>query len=400
MACVDVAHTENIPFIVTATAATSNDSNAPYINGNIFQGHDPTTLYESFITRFYNMFLEPVQWGWYLRRSVSDLMKQKARVGIRSVGLSLDLFWGDSLKLVNNVFGIEPARPMGPLVELVGPIISRTYDPLTDNFRQFLDTHHHVAYIAFGQHGTPTADDVKLILTALLENIEQNTIDGFLWATTTKNFPQSVTTSSNKTYIISDLFNKADGTSDTMLVNWAPQQAVLQHPSVSFFLSHGGVTSLFEGMFSGKRMIIFPFLCDQHANAVAVEHYQLGGRFDYKTPQDQVNELMGKVALDVDGSIQENVNKHKALVQIHSRSGAKRGADFVEEVAFMNKNGKLPHRYEVAREMSFMKARNLDLYFAFISTLAIPTVLAYKIIRFIAPKGTQAILHKEKAKKM
>ncbi|CEP17904.1 hypothetical protein [Parasitella parasitica] len=54
--------------------------------------------------------------------------------------------WKNSLKIVNNVSGFEPFRPHGSLVEMVEPIMSKSYPDLTQEHKQFLDTHDKVAY--------------------------------------------------------------------------------------------------------------------------------------------------------------------------------------------------------------------------------------------------------------
>ncbi|KAF7727162.1 hypothetical protein EC973_007937 [Apophysomyces ossiformis] len=392
VACVDVAYTEKIPFIVTCTAAITSDASAPYVYENTFMGTDPTTLSESFLTRFDNAFIKPLQTLWSIYDRLAKLAEQKSTMGVKMESPQIDLLWKDSVKLVNNLFGFETARALGPLVELVGPIIPRIYDPLTDDLHRFLETHRRIAFVAFGKYGTPRTSDVTLILTALLENIEKKVLDGFIWANPSSPFPPSVTTSSNTTYVTKDILSGPNA----RLLKWVPQQAVLKHDSVTLFVSHGGITSLYESVFAGKRLIVFPFLCDQHANAATVERNQLGARFDPKTPQQTVTQLMRKVVVDEDGVFQDSVNRFKALVQIHSRSGIKRGADLVEEVAFVSKNGKLPHRYEVSREMSFIKARNLDLYAALFLILVTPIVIAVKLVASIYSKNSKTVTHKAK----
>jgi len=53
------------------------------------------------------------------------------------------------------------------------------------------------------------------------------------------------------------------------VTSFAPQRAVLSHPSVFGFLSHGGANSVNEALMMGKPMAIMPFFGDQMAVAVA-----------------------------------------------------------------------------------------------------------------------------------
>ncbi|KAG9012068.1 hypothetical protein FRB93_002211 [Tulasnella sp. JGI-2019a] len=48
-----------------------------------------------------------------------------------------------------------------------------------------------------------------------------------------------------------------------LIVEWAPQQTVLQHPAVSFFLSHCGSGSVHEAIVSAVPLILWPIAYDQ-----------------------------------------------------------------------------------------------------------------------------------------
>ncbi|KAK4396790.1 UDP-glycosyltransferase 72B1 [Sesamum angolense] len=48
---------------------------------------------------------------------------------------------------------------------------------------------------------------------------------------------------------------------------WAPQSAVLAHPSTGAFLSHCGWNSTLESLVHGKPMIAWPLYAEQRMNA-------------------------------------------------------------------------------------------------------------------------------------
>ncbi|KAL9536713.1 hypothetical protein MBANPS3_012425 [Mucor bainieri] len=363
--CYEAAIATDTPYIVTEAFAMSSDTSAPYINNNVLTMRDSTTLELGFMDRFIDMFVKPVKAMMRLLPAVKrcDEKRRKAGCNISSMETAPSVH-RDNLKLVNSLYGIEAARPMGPLVEMVGPIMPRKYDPLTPELKPFLDAHKRIVYIAFGQHATSSQDDKKKILISILESIESGVYDGFLWATRqgSEGFPDSVITQSGTTYNVEQMFDGLH--SHHRFVQWAPQTAVVMHPSVSVFITHGGAGSFYECLYAGKRLAVFPFFGDQFPNAHNVEHNELGVYLDHKLDQEKMSEKVRLVGADIDGVFQKNVNRYKALIQIHSRHGRIRAADLIEEVLFVNKQGKLPYRYEVSRQMSLIKAYNIDLYVA------------------------------------
>ena len=51
-----------------------------------------------------------------------------------------------------------------------------------------------------------------------------------------------------------------------MIVEWAPQEKVLYHPSIACFLSHSGWNSILEGISRGVQFLCWPFFIDQFHN--------------------------------------------------------------------------------------------------------------------------------------
>ncbi|KAI8328225.1 hypothetical protein BD560DRAFT_494410 [Blakeslea trispora] len=165
--CVDAANAVKIPYIITATME---------------------------ITKV----IVPLEFMYHLLSPLKQLNDRKIALGIDAKIMDPSTKWQNALKMVNNIQGFSPARPMGPLVELVGTILPKHYTPLTESLQTYLDAHKRIAYIAFGQMATPCEADVHLILTSLLESIERGYLDGFVWATvnSNSNFPDTITTAS------------------------------------------------------------------------------------------------------------------------------------------------------------------------------------------------------------
>ncbi|KAI6222678.1 UDP-glucuronosyltransferase [Aphelenchoides besseyi] len=80
-------------------------------------------------------------------------------------------------------------------------------------------------------------------------------------------------------------------------VKWAPQAAILNHPTTKVFISHGGLKSLKESICSKTPMIIMPLFAEQAHNAHMFLALKLGRTLNKFTTdeydvQHEVNEIL------------------------------------------------------------------------------------------------------------
>ncbi|KAH8087202.1 UDP-Glycosyltransferase/glycogen phosphorylase [Cristinia sonorae] len=69
---------------------------------------------------------------------------------------------------------------------------------------------------------------------------------------------------------------KVNQSSVGLLSPWSPQQTILSHPVLGWFVTHGGHNSTLEAVSSGVPMICWPFHADQPINAVNLtENHQV-----------------------------------------------------------------------------------------------------------------------------
>ncbi|GAN09882.1 UDP-glucosyl transferase family protein [Mucor ambiguus] len=383
-ACHEAATTLQLPFIITSSGTSGDGTTAPYINNSPINMDHPTTEDETLAERLYNTFIKPIR---FLIKLRSFLYQQHAN--LKSLGIDpvfpADLRHQHCIKLFNSAWGFEFGRPIGPLIEMVGPIVpGKAMQKLTPALESFLSTHKKTAYVAFGQLVKANASDITLILTGLLEAYETKHLDGIIWGTRgidQRLFPQVIVSQSNVTYQVHKFFKRGFATDDDIqFIDWAPQLAILSHPSTQVFVTHGGTGSIQEAYFGGVRLIVYPFFVDQIPNAITVEKFGTGMKLDYRSTQQEATALIANVIEDASGQFQRNVDKFKALTQIKSRHGALRGADVVEEVLFMHENGVLIHRLDAKSRVSWIKAHNLDMYAIVIAAfLLITALLVYAI---------------------
>lgn len=352
------------------------DAAAPYVSRKFFSMKESTTESLPYTRRFYEAFIWPIQAIWHLGPAA-----WKTGLTLQPFGITLyhqEQQWHGALKLVNNLIGFDDARPRGPLVEHVGPIygdhaISETLDAV---MTQFLDTREKVVYMAFGQHAQSSSlDDSTRLLRMLYDNYEDHVLDGFIWSATRGTpLPDTIVSKSGIIYHTND-------TQIGLITSWAPQTAILRHPSVITFVSHGGAMSVFEAAYYGKRMLFCPFFVDQFANAKHFERAGAGHWFSLEhSTVDDMTKALRRVVEDQDGMIQKSMQRYQALVQIHGQHALVRAADLCEEVLFTsNKDGKLAHRIDIAHNLSILKRNNYDLYLGLFALVAILSVLLHRI---------------------
>lgn len=270
--------------------------------------------------------------------------------------------YNDIPKLINNVFGIEIPRKHSPLVHMIKPIMQSSCPPLDADSADFLNSHKNIIYIAFDQNAAPTNKDVQMVMQSLLILLEQGCIDGIIWARFNINqLPETIKTLDME-YTDKDIINHKD----IFFIKWAPQYAILAHPSTSFFISHGGAASMHEALYNRVRLLVYPFYGDQPANARAIERIGIGRRIntmhlnydsnDYKV----FRETLYEVAVDPQNKIQDAIHRFSAL------NSMTRGADIMEESLFASDDqGKQYYRSDEGYEIHWIKRNNLDIYAVF-----------------------------------
>ncbi|KAI8085506.1 hypothetical protein BDF21DRAFT_359667 [Thamnidium elegans] len=367
--CIDAAIISKIPVMITTTLGMFADFDASYINNKVHHSDFRTTQDDSFWTRLYRDYIETPFHINMLSRKVLHAHYFQRKIGLEPITDASAKRYNSIPKLVNNLFGIETARKHSPLMHMIGPILRNSYPALDHDSLEFLNNRKSIVYVAFGQHATPSDQDVKMILQSLLRLFEQKVIDGVIWAHLGKDQIPQIVQTINQEYSFYDIFNHQD----ILLPQWAPQFAILEHPSTSFFISHGGVGSMHESLFNGKRLFVYPMFGDQPGNARAIERIGVGKQIDtlnlkYDSKDyDRFYAKLYTVAVDPQNKIQDTVNRYKAYAQVSASNAVIRGADLMEESLFASDSqGMLYYRYDVGYEIHWVKRYNIDIYALFV----------------------------------
>uniref|UniRef100_A0A803RAZ6 Glycosyltransferase n=1 Tax=Cannabis sativa TaxID=3483 RepID=A0A803RAZ6_CANSA len=85
-----------------------------------------------------------------------------------------------------------------------------------------------------------------------------------------------------------------DQTKDrSLIISWAPQEDVLNHPSIGGFLTHCGWNSILESLTSGVPMICYPYFADQQTNCwFAFNEWGVAVEIESDVKRDQVTNLV------------------------------------------------------------------------------------------------------------
>ena len=161
--------------------------------------------------------------------------------------------------IVPTVIGFEYPRTISPLTSYVGPLLSRSPDPLTAEIKDWLDgkEEQSVVYVSMGSHVSLTREKGEAILNGVfaanysllwsLRQLNQDILDGLV--------------------LDDDL---------THISGWVPQLSVLGHRAIRLAIVHGGMNGIHEALYNEVPVIVLPVNGDQKANAGRVHYSGLG----------------------------------------------------------------------------------------------------------------------------
>ncbi|KAM3438799.1 hypothetical protein MY4824_003101 [Beauveria thailandica] len=294
----------------------------------------------------------------------------------------------DYLCLVNSFFGIEAAKDLPPNVVAVGPILSETFPPLTEQLQRFLASRHRVVYISMGTHVLMPHDRFCHVLRGCMAALDASGIDGVIWAVESKNRsqlnlsePVYMTTpgitgaDADKKFrmaTVGDMLNNVH--SSILFLEFAPQRALLHSSSVAIFVSHTGPASMNEAAFAGVPLISIPVYFDQIQYSMRARDAGVSVSCNKEALKAQditaaIEHIMKDIACQ--GPISINVKRIRAIAQVTSRRKFL-AADLVEETLADWEGREAERNFGVERprgmhlqtadaRMGWFKAHNLDL---------------------------------------
>ena len=379
----------DVPLAVVWPQMPSLMAPASYIPGQPGFQVDATTITSenaSIVSRFRNEFV--------LVRALPALLSwlRWTKRMLRAAGVKHDLppqTKPDYLVLVNSFFGLEVPRDLPPLIAPVGPILSDHYTPLTSDFSAFLATHDRTLFVSLGTHILLTPESLHLLLTALLSALDANLLNGIIWSLpkraiaafdTSLSYPRSDGSLTTATSILDDLDPQV------LIVPFAPQRALLDHPHTVLFLTHGGGSSANEALYHGCPVLSIGYFFDQLANSARLAAAGVGLSLDKSSfsARDIVSAI-DDILTDRTGSYARNVLRMRRIARVAARRGKYRAADLIEEVMYDHElrfvdSSSPSHRPIAVRpmhlqtadaRMSLWRSRNYDMWFVGLTSLGV-----------------------------
>ena len=278
-----------------------------------------------------------------------DCMGSTELHGSRGPGVTLP-------NIVPVAMGYEYPRTLAPLVTYTGPILSTHTEPLTEDIQIWLDSHPKgsVVYISMGSIVFLTQQAARAIVEGL-------SATGYcaVWSLKMKN------------RAILDGLEMND--KKILLLDWAPQVAILRHRSIRMAILHGGMNGVQEALHSGVPVIVLPVFGDQWGNAGRVMHNGLGIVLHH-------NNLTGThiaegIRTIERGNYSETVSKLRKI--FHHAGGVTKAADLVEFYAEFGYDHLIPAyaRYE----WTWIHYFNIDMYGLILAVGCLVVWIVYQV---------------------
>jgi len=286
-------------------------------------------------------------------------------------------FWKRSIIISPWSIGIDLARPLRPLTQLVGfmtspqPALPTDQASLEQNFSK--DDQDHLTYL------NSKTDGVVFCAFGSLAVLTQEWFDDLvagmdLWARTQKG------TNSGGVIAVNDLslktgLNVSNVPNTVQVTGWINQKLFLAHPHTKAFITHGGLGSLGEAIQARVPMLVFPLFFDQPNNAHRLEEAGVALKLHFREESITAAKVASRLQrLTSEPNFAHNLNRQ---YQINERAGGvKKAADLLEDVLLWN--GNVDHLIPVNERVSFVQRTNADLYFLIV-------VLAALLVRNFRP---------------
>lgn len=249
------------------------------------------------------------------------------------------------------------------MVEVGGIQINVKPDPMAQDLQQFLDGagRDGAIFISFGSNlrSSNLRQDKLDAILGMIRGLKQRVI--WKW----------------------DQDEMPNRPSNVFIGKWLPQDAILAHPNLKLFVTHGGLGSISEAMYHGVPIVGIPMFGDQDSNVAQVvkEGWGLSVSFDELTEP-----LLSGVVQEVlrDPKYREQVQGRALLYKDRPMGALETGVYWIEYVI---RHHGAPHLHYQGADLNAFQLALLDVYAFIIGVLYI----VYKAVVLIGRKVKRAL---------
>jgi hypothetical protein len=240
--------------------------------------------------------------------------------------------------LVNSFFDVESARPLPPNIHLIGPHILHAFSPLPDDLCEFMDARKRVVYIESGAAVIVSSKHISEILYSILAAHRDGLLDDAIWdLMLTADNSESLLPTATIDDVLHGIADMRSGKHPIIrLLNKAPQRVILELPSTKLFISHCGISSVYETMYAAVPIIGLSVFTYQDYNAIRMNELN-AGVWTHKTKLNR--DALGKALVQMLSPESETRKKTlisiaqlQRMIHIANRDHTQ-GADLIELVA-------------------------------------------------------------------
>ncbi|KAE9535554.1 hypothetical protein AGLY_007455 [Aphis glycines] len=262
-----------------------------------------------------------------------------------------------SIIFQNSHYVTESPRPLTPNVIYVGGIHLKPAKPIPKDILDFIeDSMHGVIFFTFGS-------TVKV--SSLPEHIEKAFKEALA------DVPQRVLWKYEG--------EMKDKPKNVMTKKWFPQREILLHSKVKLFISHGGMSGVYEAVDAGVPVLGFPMFYDQPRN---IEHLVLAGMaisMDLlSTSKEKLSNAISKLIND------ESYTKNAKIASIQFKDRPmtpQQSVVYWTEYVIRHKGA--PHLKSHALNLTWYQYLLLDVMFVALTFVFLVTFLVYKVLKYI-----------------
>nr|QPA18399.1 UDP-gluconosyltransferase [Trialeurodes vaporariorum] len=215
-----------------------------------------------------------------------------------------------SLVLANSHFSNHYPRPYAPNVVEIGGFHIKTPDELPQDLQTFMDeAADGVILVSFGTNikSHMISEERGKALASFFEGLKARVL--WRWDN------EGVTKDSTK----------------LLVKKWLPQQSILAHPNCILYLTHGGFSSLTEGIYFGVPFVGVPFFVDQHHNVNFIKAIGIGLKFDiFEETNDDLARAVNTVLNTP--TFRENVKAQSQIMRDQPQTPMDRAIFWIEYV--------------------------------------------------------------------